>query len=121
MFEEIEAPEGDWLRFVGDAQKWWIEDPAPRWTIGGRTVHIDRPKYRAILEKIQPDIVIGDVPSLDLAAPAVMRNEGALPARLRLIMRRNQRSSPWALEQVKLRHGERLVDVVVDSITALCE
>ena len=36
------------------------------------------PYYREILTREQPDLVIGDVASLDLAMPAAMRREGAL-------------------------------------------
>jgi len=119
MFAEIGARERTGLRFVGDAKKWWIEDPAPRADVGGRSVHLDRPIYRDVLAEVRPDVLIGDVASLDLAAAADMRTRGALPEDLQLLLRRNAATSPWALAQPELPRDERLVDEVVDSITAL--
>ncbi|MEL6712798.1 MAG: hypothetical protein AAFP86_03450, partial [Planctomycetota bacterium] len=119
MFREIGADEGDGLRFVGDAKKWWVEDPSPRWTVAGRDVLVDRPLYRGVLEELRPDVLIGDVASLDLAMAAVMRAEGRLSTDLRLLLRTNPSSSPWAVAQTELARDTRLVDEAVDSITAL--
>lgn len=119
MFAEIGAEERDGLRFVGDARKWWIEAPEPRAEVGGRAVHLDRPIYREVLERVRPDVLIGDVASLDLAAAADLRSRGALPRDLRLLLRRNADTSPWALAQPELPRDARFVDEVVDSITAM--
>ena len=59
------------------------------------------------------------VASLDLAMAAVMRTEGRLSTDLRLLLRTNPSSSPWAVAQTELARDTRLVDEAVDSITAL--
>ena len=121
MFAEAGIAGGDGLRFVGDARKWWIASHEPTLDVGGRSVHVDRPLYRSILEEERPDLVIGDVASLDLAAPAAMRREGALSKELRLLLRDHAVASPWARSQVDQSIDERLVDQVVPSITALLQ
>lgn len=119
MFAAEGLEEGPLLRLVGDARKWWIEEPEPRRTFHGREVHLDRPRYREILGRERPDVVIGDVASLDLATPAFMRASGDLGDDLRLLLKGHGKASTWATSQVELAPEERLVDEVVPSISAL--
>ncbi|MEM9380126.1 MAG: hypothetical protein AAGB93_09290 [Planctomycetota bacterium] len=119
MFAEAGVDEGEGVRFVGDARKWWIESPEPSREVHGRRVHLDRPFYRDVVADLDPDVVIGDVASLDLAIPAALRADGTIRSSTRLVLRRNERSSRWALEQTGLERDERLVDEVVDSVLDL--
>ncbi|MEM1452572.1 MAG: hypothetical protein AAF957_09045 [Planctomycetota bacterium] len=119
MFAEAGVDEGDGVRFVGDARKWWIESGEPSREVHGRRVYLDRPFYRDVVADLDPDVVIGDVASLDLAIPAALRADGTISPRARLLLRRNDRSSRWALEQTALERDERLVDEVVDSVLDL--
>ena len=121
MFAAEGLGEGTLLRLVGDARKWWIEGPEPRRTFNGREVHLDRPRYREILGREQPDVVIGDVASLDLATPAFMRASGELGADLRLLLKGHEKASPWATSQVDLAPEARLVDEVAPTISALLD
>ncbi len=121
MFADAGLTEHAHLRFVGDAHKWWIDDPAHTRSVGGRTVHVDRPRYRAILEREAPDLVIGDVPSFDLAAAAVLREasqEGEAAGPL-LVLKAHPHSPAWALDQPRLARDARFVDRVVHSVLEL--
>ena len=121
MFAAEGLEEGPLLRLVGDARKWWIEEPEPRRTFHGREVHLDRPRYREILGRERPDVVIGDVALLDLATPAFMRASGELGDDLRLLLKGHGKASPWATSQVDLAPEDRLVDEVAPSISALLD
>ena len=116
LFAKIGVTEGAGLRWVGGAKKWWIDDPSSMHLFGGRHVRIDRPHYRAILEEVRPDVVVGDVTSLDLALPAAMRSAGELRAGTRLVLRRTSGSPDWATSQPQLAPHERAVDETVDSV-----
>ncbi len=117
LFGAIGVTSGPGFRLVGGAKKWWVEDPSLMHLFGGRHVRTDRPHYRAILEEVRPDVVIGDVTSLDLALPAAMRVAGDLAPSLRLILRRTQGSPEWATSQPGLESPSRAVDGTVDSIS----
>lgn len=110
---------GDRIRVLGDAKKWLIRNDDPRVNVDGREVHMDRPHYEAILLEVQPDLVVGDVASFDLALPAYMRWQGRLSADLRLVLRRSANSSKWALAQAASTDALRLVDEIVDSVAEL--
>ncbi len=119
LFADVGVREREGLRFVGDARKWWIEAEQPRGEFAGRRVHLDRPFYRDILAREQPDVVIGDVASLDLAMPAAMRREGTLAPSMELLLRQSEVSAAWATGQVSLEPSERLVDRCVPSVLDL--
>jgi len=63
--------------------------------IGGRRIHVDRPRYRAAIEQERPALVIGDVFSLDLSLPHRMRAQGHPAAPRTLVLRRHAHSPPW--------------------------
>ena len=117
LFAEIGVAEGAGLRLMGGAKKWWIDDPSSMRLIGGRHVRIDRPHYRAILEEVRPDMVVGDVTSLDLALPAAMRAAGELAPSLRLLLRRTAGTPEWAASQPQLDLDDRAVDETIGSIS----
>ena len=117
LFAAIGVSEGPGLRWVGGAKKWWIDDPSLMHVFGDRHVRTDRPFYRAILEEVRPDVVVGDVTSLDLALPAAMRQAGELAPSTRLVLRRTSGSPEWATSQARLAPNARAVDESVDSIS----
>ena len=121
LFSDAGVEEGDGLRLIGDARKWWIEQPEPRGRFAGRDVHLDRPFYREILAREQPDLVIGDVASLDLAMPAEMRRRGELPGSMELVLRQGPGAASWSVEQVHLAPHERLVDRCVPTVLDLAD
>ncbi|HYC78989.1 MAG TPA: HAD family hydrolase [Planctomycetota bacterium] len=89
------------LRVRGDARKFELGDD-PRGfralAAGAYEVAVDRPRYEAILRDKAPDAVMGDVFSLDLAAPLALRRDGAAGLdRVRLLLRRRPYTPAWAL------------------------
>ena len=116
MLDDAGITDRDGLDVVGDAKKWHIESGEPRVTVDGRDVYMDRPHYEAILLGVQPDLVVGDVASFDLALPAYLRWRGRLSADMRLVLRRHPESSKWALAQAESCTAIRLVDEIVDSV-----
>ncbi len=119
LFGAVGVTEGEGLRLLGGARKWWVEDASQLTRLGGRNVHTDRPHYRAILAETQPDVVVGDVTSLDLALPAAMRSNGELGAGTELVLRRSAGTPNWATSQVELPVAERAVDRVIASVQEL--
>lgn len=105
---------GHLVRVHGDAGKWQIAGSAAI-DVGGRRVLVDRPRYRAVIEEEQPDLVIGDVFSLDLALPHALRAAGHPAAPDLLVLRRHPHTPAWVLDT----HGDGAIDVVVDHLRDL--
>jgi FMN phosphatase YigB (HAD superfamily) len=105
-------------RIRGGAKKFVLgEEPRalPREAaFGGRAVRLRRPHYHKILSEEQPDVVIGDVLSLDVALPAALRDAEDWLAEARIVLKKQRHTPAWALEACRARHIE-----VVDSIAAL--
>jgi hypothetical protein len=113
---QVDAGEGDGhaVRLRGSAAKWVIGGDETI-DVGGRLVHVDRPRYREAIEAEQPDIVVGDVFSLDLALPYVMRRAAQPAAPRRLVLRRHDHTPAWILRD---RAGGA-IDEVVDGVGEL--
>lgn len=77
------------LRVYGRAGKQWLGPSNQALKMGGRLLFTDRPQYREILIREDPDMVLGDVLSLDLALPLAMRQEEhpAAPSSVTLLTR----------------------------------
>jgi phosphoglycolate phosphatase-like HAD superfamily hydrolase len=86
------------VRVVGDARKWELGAGDQGIEVSGRFIHTDRPAYRAVIERVRPDAIIGDVFSLDLALPHVMRRSGDPAAPSRLMLRRHGHSPAWVVD-----------------------
>lgn len=113
-----EDPQGDSsLRVYGRAGKQWLGDPERTLEFAGRRICTDRPQYRAILERENPDMILGDVLSLDLAQPIHMRLEGhpAAPEHVVLLYRRE--TPAWVWEGVG--EGPHRIDRRIAHITEL--
>jgi len=103
------------LRAYGRAGKQWLGPGADEIVLGGRALLCDRPQYRAILERERPDLVIGDVVSLDLALPLALRRAGAAGAPRALALMHLPHTPRWAVDAV--RAGE--IDHLAAHVTAL--
>lgn len=88
------------LRAYGRAGKQWLGGRATL-TTGGREVPVDRPQYRAILERERPTLVVGDVFSLDLALPLALRRAGAPGAPEALGVMHLEHTPRWVLDEVR--------------------
>ena len=104
------------LRVYGRAGKQDVGGPATR-RFGGREIHVDRPTYRAILEREAADLVVGDVLSLDLATPLHLRAEGAAGAPRAVGVMHLRHTPSWVLDAVGPAPDQ--VDHLVPHITAL--
>jgi len=108
-----EAP----LRAIGRAGKQWLDRPGRRLDFSGRSVEVERGSYREILERERPDMVVGDVLSLDLAQPLALRLDGrpGAPASIGLLQRGN--TPDWVLASVGPGPGR--IDFRIPHITEL--
>ena len=106
--------EGHELRVRGSAGKWKIGDDATI-AVGGRSIFVDRPAYHALVADEAPDLIIGDVFSLDLAMPHVMRRDSAAGAPRVLALRRHAHTPSWVLDS----RANGAIDVVVDQVGEL--
>ena len=113
----VDAGEGPGhaLRLRGSAGKQTLGDTDDSITIGDRRIAVDRPRYRAAIEEENPDVIIGDVFSLDLALPHVMRAAGIACAPTRLVLRRHAHTPSWLLKT----RADGAIDHVVDTFGAL--
>jgi phosphoglycolate phosphatase-like HAD superfamily hydrolase len=103
------------VRIIGDAGKWRLGDGRDLSEIGARYVRLDRPHYRRVLEQERPDLVVGDVLSLDLALPSMLRFVGALDPALQLALRRHGHTPDWTLDA----HRIGVFDHVIESVQEL--
>jgi len=106
---------GGQMRVRGAAQKMTLGPTDASIQLAGRTIRVDRPLYRKVFDEEQPQMVIGDVFSLDLALPHVLRREKLACAPRELVLRRHPHTPRWVLEG---RAGGA-IDHVVDSVRDL--
>jgi hypothetical protein len=104
------------LRVYGRAGKQELGG-AGTMAFAGRVVHVDRPVYRGILERERPDLVVGDVFSLDLALPLAMRLEGHPGAPAAVGVMHLPLTPDWVLESVGPERHQ--VDFLVPHVTSL--
>src|SRR5205823_2637300 len=98
-------------RVRGDARKFELgELPAlsEEIALGGRPVKLRRPRFFEVLRDEAPDVVIGDVLTMDLALPLAMRGAGLLEDAT-LVLKRQPWTPVWALEACAA-HGIEVVD-----------
>lgn len=105
------------VRVRGSAAKWQLGRTDDALAVAGRSIYVDRPRYREAIVAEDPDVIIGDVFSLDLALPHVMREAGDSAAPRRLALRRHDHTPRWVLDD---RAGGA-IDHVVDRVGALAE
>ncbi|MEM7158918.1 MAG: hypothetical protein AAF799_39135 [Myxococcota bacterium] len=78
--------------------------------VHGRRIYVDRPRYHEAIEQERPHLVIGDIFSLDLALPHVMREDGHPAAPRMLALRRHSHTPAWILDD----RAAGAIDHVVD-------
>ena len=105
------------VRVRGQAGKQTIGATDEQIHVGGRGIFVDRPLYRRVLAEEQPDLVIGDVFSLDLALPHVLRAQNGAGAPRTLVLRRHPHTPAWILDG----RADGAIDRVVEDVAELVE
>lgn len=108
----------------GAAQKQTLTaDPPRSLDFGGRPVAVDRAFYRAVLTAERPDVVVGDVFSLDLALPLAMAAEAGSAMRPLCLLARTRFTPRWSLELAGSGPKEelRLLDALDDLVPLVRE
>jgi len=86
------------LRLRGGARKQELTaDPERSVSFGGRSIFVDRSFYRRTLIEEAPDAVVGDVFSLDLGLPLLLRQELPQFRNLQCVLARTPFSCAWSL------------------------
>lgn len=106
---------GHALRVRGSAKKWFLGDTQNAMKVGGREVLLDRPEYRSAILAERPDLIIGDVFSLDLALPHALRGRSILQAPDTLVLRKHAHTPDWVTET----QAGGAIDHIVDSVSEL--
>jgi hypothetical protein len=108
---ELSAEEGGPIRIRGSARKFVLTSE-----VGGssqkfakREVRTDRGHYLEILEEEKPDIIVGDVFSLDLSLPAELRAKGIPYLEKGLVLYKTEYTPSWALEAAQSTPGISIV------------
>lgn len=87
------------FRIRGHAKKFCLGDNPMFVEFGSRSVDIDRPYYAEILRKERPQVVAGDVFSLDLALPIEMaRREPMIYEDMQMYLRTRSYTPQWAID-----------------------
>ena len=110
------GPDHD-LRVRGQAGKQNLGPADTSIEVAGRRIFVDRPMYEQVIEEENPDLIIGDVFSLDLALPHVLRSQGRSAAPERLVLRKLGHTPEWI-------HGSRAegaIDLIVDDVHDLVD
>lgn len=105
------------LRVYGRSGKQFLGASDATMDFSGRTVHVDRPQYRSILEREHPDLVVGDVLSLDLAVPLAMRHAGDPAAPKGIGIMDLPHTPQWVKHSISKEPGH--IDFLVPHVTAL--
>ena len=105
------------LHVRGSAGKFVLGDGEEQLTIGERRIFVDRPMYIEAIRAEAPDVVIGDVFSLDLALPHVLRERGESWAPQQLVLAKNSYTPEWSGAQ---RAGGA-IDHVVSGLSEFCD
>ncbi len=112
---ELSAEEGGPIRIRGSARKFVLtSDTGTSQTFAQRAVRTDRGHYLEILEEEQPDIIIGDVFSLDLSLPAELRAKGISYLEKGLVLYKTEYTPSWALEAAESTPGISIVSSLAE-------
>lgn len=103
------------IRAYGRAGKQWLDPDGAAISIADRRVVTDRPQYRAIIEAERPDLVLGDVFSLDLSQAVGMRVEGHAVAPRHVAIFQREHTPRWVLDT--LGTGPGGIDAAVTEVT----
>ncbi len=101
----------------GSAGKFVLGHGDEQLTVGARKIFIDRPMYTEAIRAEAPDVIIGDVFSLDLALPHVLRERGESWAPSNLVLAKNTYTPEWSGTE---RAGGA-IDHVVSGLSEFCD
>lgn len=110
------------LRVRGNARKFILGESPRSFSVGAYTVDTHRPDYEKILREEKPDVVIGDVFSLDLALPlslAMAKEKGF--ENLQVVLRKREYSPDWSLEHLSKGLGREVKGGIFDRLDQLLE
>jgi len=105
------------LRVRGDAQKYSLGSSAHLVQLGSRAVDIDRPHYLKILKDEKPDVVVGDVFSLDLSLPWHLNQLGEI--RASLFLRRRHYTPVWVSEILTVANQQGVTLGIIESLDSI--
>lgn len=83
------------LRVRGGARKYDLDETIDCFQVGSYGVETRRPVYETIVREEKPDVVIGDVLSLDLALPIRLAREGVIPS-VQVMLRVRDYTPDWS-------------------------
>jgi phosphoglycolate phosphatase-like HAD superfamily hydrolase len=100
------------LRVRGGARKFILSHEARGFEANGYGVSTDRPHYEEILLEERPDVIVGDVFSLDLALPLEFARRGMIAPRL--LLRRRPYTPAWSVDYLTVHAAEwcRVIDQI---------
>ena len=110
------------LRVRGNARKFILGEAPRTFKVGNYQVDTHRPDYEKIIREEKPDLVIGDVFSLDLALPlqmAAAREKGF--ENLQVVLRKREYSPDWSLEHLTKGLGREVKGGIFDRLDQLLE
>lgn len=87
----------------------------------GRPVRLDRGHYLRVLREERPDVVVGDVFSLDLALPSLLREQDPAFENLDIVLIENPYTPDWTRRAVRGRLGVSTVASVGALVSRLVE
>ncbi len=87
------------FRVRGHAKKYALDDNPRPVQFGNRTIDIARSHYAQIIREERPQVIIGDVFSLDLALPIEMaRNDPMIYGDMQIYLRTRPYTPQWAID-----------------------
>ncbi len=105
------------LRVRGHAAKYGLGPSREALDVERRQVALDRPHYRRVLEEEAPDLVVGDVFSLDLALPLALRERGQAGGARSLVLRRHPHTPAWVRRLVESKRIDGAIDRLEQLLT----
>lgn len=109
------------LRVRGNAGKFVLGREPRTFSAGPYRVETDRPGYEAILLEEKPDVVVGDVFSLDLALPLELARTREGLRGLTAILRKREYTPAWSIEHLMTGLGTEVKRGVIDELDSLLE
>ncbi len=111
-------PPSEKFRVRGHAKKFMLGDKASTFSVGPYLVDIDRPSYQEILREERPDVLLGDVFSLDLATPIELTRAQQIKLKF-AILRKRPYTPKWSYDYLTAMSGGETQGVTIDRFNQL--